>query len=80
MLLQNTARLHFSQARLGYKLQKVFVQHPISDQTRAQLVAKADAAYADVVHALTSNDPPAEDDEEDDKVVVSVDASAECST
>lgn len=35
---------------------RVFVQHPISDQTPAQLHAKADAVFEKVAEALTSND------------------------
>jgi len=35
---------------------RVFVAHPISDQTVAQLHAKAEAAFEQVAEALTSND------------------------
>jgi len=35
---------------------RVFVPHPISDQTASQLHAKADAVFEQVVEALTSND------------------------
>lgn len=37
------------------KAARVFIQHPISDQTDAQLHSKADAAYAAVTEALTFN-------------------------
>jgi hypothetical protein len=35
---------------------RAFVAHPISDQTREQLVSKATAVFEDVVHALTGPD------------------------
>ena len=34
---------------------RLFVDHPISDQTSAQLHAKADAAIAGIILALTSD-------------------------
>lgn len=34
---------------------RAFVQHPISDQTEAQLVAKADAVFEQVVEVLTKD-------------------------
>lgn len=39
-------------------LASLLVQHPISDATPAEMVAKADAVFPDVVRALTSDDIP----------------------
>jgi len=42
---------------LGYDdAARVFVKHPVSDQTEAQLYSKADQVFADTIIALTSND------------------------
>jgi len=37
---------------------KVFVKHPISDQSTAQLNSKADAVFEDIVRFLNSVPPP----------------------
>lgn len=37
---------------------KLFVAHPISDQTLEQMIKKADSVYEDVVRALSSDDVP----------------------
>lgn len=34
---------------------RAFVQHPISDQTQAQLIVKADSIFDEVVDGLTKN-------------------------
>lgn len=67
------------------KAHKLFVKHPISDQTKQQLFAKADAVYQYVVRALTSNEDPIEfDDQETEGDTVpalpQANGSAECST
>jgi len=41
---------------------RVFIKHPISDQTREQLRGKAEKAYAEVVAALTDTPEPADAD------------------
>lgn len=38
-------------------MDRVFIQHPISDQTTEQLHAKADAAIPEIVSGLLSNTP-----------------------
>jgi hypothetical protein len=44
-----------AQARsLGFSPAAVFVPHPIQDRTDGEMRAYADAAYADLVRALTS--------------------------
>jgi len=44
-----------AQARsLGFKPAGVFVPHPIQDRTDEEMRAYADAAYAELVRALTS--------------------------
>jgi hypothetical protein len=44
-----------AQARsLGFAPAAVFVPHPIQDRTDEEMRAYADAAYADLVRALTS--------------------------
>ena len=44
-----------AQARsLGFSPAGVFVPHPIQDRTDEELRAHADAAYGDIVQALTS--------------------------
>lgn len=40
-------------------MDRVFVQHPISDQTTEQLYSKADAAMAVIIEGLQSNAPVA---------------------
>ena len=47
------------QARaLGLAVPYVLVPHPIQDRTDQEMVALADAAYADVVAAVTSGRQP----------------------
>lgn len=41
-------------ASLGIDPRRVFVPHPIQDRTDEELVALAEAAFDDVVRALTS--------------------------
>ena len=36
----------------------VLAQHPISDATRGEIAAKADALYAELLRALTTDAPP----------------------
>jgi hypothetical protein len=44
-----------AQARaLGITPQRVFVPHPIQDRTDDEMRAYADAAYAEIVRAITS--------------------------
>ncbi len=40
---------------LGFPAPYVLVPHPVQDRTDEELVAMADAAYADVVRAVTSD-------------------------
>lgn len=50
------AQATYQAEKLGLaKIARAFVAHPISDQTKAQMVAKADAVLSDVVSALTSD-------------------------
>lgn len=44
------------------KAHRAFVSHPISDQTKEQLEAKADAVFKHVVQALTTNNNNCADD------------------
>lgn len=54
---QFEAQSRYQALQLGAgDLDQVFVQHPISDQTTAQLQAKADAVFSIVVASLTSNE------------------------
>eukprot|EP00051_Salpingoeca_urceolata_P032120 m.14357 g.14357 ORF g.14357 m.14357 type:complete len:95 (+) comp4786_c0_seq1:1606-1890(+) len=55
---------------------RLFVKHPISDQTPAQMHAKADVVYGDVVDALTTQ--PVEID--DSAVAAAPAAEPECAT
>jgi len=51
------AQALYQSRQLGMsQLIKVFVAHPISDQTVKQLHEKADHAFPSAVEALTSND------------------------
>jgi hypothetical protein len=41
-------------ASLGFPAARVFVPHPIQDRTNEEMVAKADAAYAAILAAITA--------------------------
>lgn len=56
----------YQAASLGYgDAARVFVDHPISDQTTSQLHAKADKVYAATIRALTSNEVASVDESGD---------------
>eukprot|EP00656_Telonema_subtile_P006052 TRINITY_DN1277_c0_g1_i2.p2 TRINITY_DN1277_c0_g1~~TRINITY_DN1277_c0_g1_i2.p2 ORF type:complete len:108 (+),score=47.87 TRINITY_DN1277_c0_g1_i2:78-401(+) len=72
---QFEAQAEYQAGQLGAEnIDRVFVQHPISDQTTEQLHAKADAAMVQIVEGLLSNTtiskistmaPPPSTEEED---------------
>jgi hypothetical protein len=48
-----------AQARaLGFAAARVLVPHPIQDRTDDEMKAHADAAYQQILRAVTAGDPP----------------------